>query len=70
MRGRAYRWLAAIPAVGIIVGVPIANRIHLYVFGLPFLLAWILRLPLSHDSDPLLELATDAAHLPEQPPVH
>jgi hypothetical protein len=42
MRGRAYRWLAAIPAVGIIVGVPIANRVQLYVFGLPLLLAWIL----------------------------
>jgi hypothetical protein len=40
--GRAYRWLAALPAAGILVGVPIANRVHGYVLGLPFVLAWIL----------------------------
>ena len=42
MRKRAYRWLAAVPGLGILLGVPMANRVHLYFFGLPFLLAWIL----------------------------
>jgi 4-hydroxybenzoate polyprenyltransferase len=42
MRRRTYRWLAALPGLGILVGVPFANRVHTYVFGLPFLLAWIL----------------------------
>jgi uncharacterized protein DUF3311 len=38
---RRYRWLAAIPTIGMLGGVPFANRVHPYVFGLPFLLAWI-----------------------------
>lgn len=39
---RAYRWLAALPSAGILVGVPFANRVHAYVLGLPFVLVWIL----------------------------
>ena len=39
---RPYRLLAALPAIGILGGVPFANRVHEHVFGLPFLLAWIL----------------------------
>jgi 4-hydroxybenzoate polyprenyltransferase len=42
MHGRGYRWLALIPALGILFGVPFANQVHRYVLGLPFLLAWIL----------------------------
>ena len=38
---RAYRWLAVLPAIGLLVGTPFADRVRLYVFGLPFLLAWI-----------------------------
>lgn len=38
---RSYRWLAVLPAVGMLGGVPFANRVRPYVFGLPFLLAWI-----------------------------
>ncbi|HXF24295.1 MAG TPA: DUF3311 domain-containing protein [Gemmatimonadaceae bacterium] len=38
---RRYRWLAAIPTLGMLGGVPFANRVHPYVLGLPFLLAWI-----------------------------
>lgn len=38
---RRYRWLAAIPAVGMLGGIPFANRVQPYIFGLPFLLAWI-----------------------------
>ena len=41
-RGRPHRWLAVLPALGIFAGVPIANRVHIYVAGLPFLLAWII----------------------------
>jgi len=36
-----YRWLAALPALLILVGVPFANRVHRMVLGLPFLLFWI-----------------------------
>ena len=38
---RRYRWLAAIPTLGMLGGVPFANRVRPYVLGLPFLLAWI-----------------------------
>jgi hypothetical protein len=38
---RRYRWLAAIPTIGMLGGIPMANRVRPYVFGLPFLLAWI-----------------------------
>jgi Protein of unknown function (DUF3311) len=41
-RVRPHHWLTAVPALGILAGVPFANRVHEYVFGLPFLLAWIL----------------------------
>ena len=36
-----YRWLASLPGVLILLGVPFANRVHVRVLGLPFLLAWI-----------------------------
>ncbi|MDE3052736.1 MAG: DUF3311 domain-containing protein [Gemmatimonadota bacterium] len=39
---RAYHWLAALPVVGMLGGVPFANRVQPYLFGLPFLMAWIL----------------------------
>ncbi len=38
---RLYRWLALLPALGILGGVFFANRVEPYVLGLPFLLAWI-----------------------------
>ncbi len=37
----AYRWLALVPPLAILAGVPFANRVHRYVLGLPFLLFWI-----------------------------
>lgn len=37
----AHRWLALLPAVLILAGVPFANRVHARVLGLPFLLFWI-----------------------------
>ncbi len=41
-RPRAYHWLAALPALCMLGGVPFANRVQPYVLGLPFLLFWIL----------------------------
>lgn len=37
---RAYRWLALLPALAVCIGVPLANRVHGLVAGLPFLLLW------------------------------
>ena len=36
-----HRWLAVIPALLILVGVPFANRVHGLLMGVPFLLVWI-----------------------------
>ncbi len=41
MRARPHRWLALLPAAGFLIGAPLANRVHAYVLGLPFLLTWI-----------------------------
>jgi len=41
IRGRPHRWLALLPALALLVGSPLANRVHRYVLGLPFLLFWI-----------------------------
>ena len=38
---RRYHWLAVLPAVGMLGGVPLVNRVHPLVLGLPLLLAWI-----------------------------
>lgn len=38
---RRYRWLAVLPTLGMLGGIPFANRVRPYIFGLPFLLAWI-----------------------------
>ena len=40
-RAPLYRWLAALPGLLILVGAPFANRVHVQVLGLPFLLFWI-----------------------------
>jgi Protein of unknown function (DUF3311) len=34
--------LASLPFIGILVGVPFANRVEPFVLGLPFILFWIL----------------------------
>src|SRR5260221_631904 len=39
-RLRAYHLLAALPSIGLLGGVPFANRVHSLVLGLPFLLLW------------------------------
>ncbi len=38
---RRYHWLGAVPAIAMLGGVPFANRVEPFVFGFPFLLAWI-----------------------------
>jgi hypothetical protein len=38
---KRYHWLAALPTIIMLGGVPFANRVTPYIFGLPFLLAWI-----------------------------
>ena len=40
-RLRKYHWLAVIPPIGMLGGVPFVNRVHTLVLGLPFLLSWI-----------------------------
>jgi hypothetical protein len=39
--GRSYRWLAIVPALAICVGVPLVDRLHATVAGVPLLLVWI-----------------------------
>lgn len=41
-RLHAYHLLMAVPAIGMLVGVPFANHVRTQVLGLPFLLFWIL----------------------------
>jgi hypothetical protein len=35
------RYLAVLPFLGILVGVPLLNRVEPLIFGLPLILAWI-----------------------------
>ena len=58
-RPRRYRWLAAVPALAILGGVPLANRVHAYVLGLPFLLFWIVACVLLTSGVMFLVLALD-----------
>jgi hypothetical protein len=40
-RPRPYHWVAVLPTIGLLGGVPFANHVDAYVLGLPFLLFWI-----------------------------
>ncbi|HEY5062596.1 MAG TPA: DUF3311 domain-containing protein [Gemmatimonadaceae bacterium] len=40
-RFRPYHAAATLPAVGLLAGLPFANRAEPFVLGLPFLLFWI-----------------------------
>jgi hypothetical protein len=35
------RWLAVLPFLGILVGVPLLNQVEPLVLGMPLVLAWI-----------------------------
>ncbi len=37
----AVRWLAVLPVLGILVGTAFVNQVEPLVFGMPFVLAWI-----------------------------
>jgi hypothetical protein len=40
-RWRRYHLLALLPVIGMLGGLPFANRVYPLVFGLPFLMAWL-----------------------------
>ena len=40
-RWRRYHLLALLPAVGMLGGLPFANRVHPLILGLPFLMAYL-----------------------------
>jgi hypothetical protein len=40
-RWRRYHLLALLPALGMLGGLPFANRVHPLILGLPFLMAWL-----------------------------
>ena len=35
------RWLAILPFLGILLGTPFVNNVEPLIFGMPFVLAWI-----------------------------
>jgi xanthosine utilization system XapX-like protein len=35
------KWLAVLPFMGILVGVPLLNRVEPLILGMPLVLAWI-----------------------------
>lgn len=40
-RWRRHHLLALLPAIGMLGGLPFANRVHPLILGLPFLMAWL-----------------------------
>ena len=40
-RWRAYHALALLPTLGMLGGLPLANRVYPLILGLPFLMAWL-----------------------------
>ena len=42
MKVRRYYWLALIPPLGMLGGIPFANRPSPHVFGMPPLMAWMI----------------------------
>jgi hypothetical protein len=41
MTMRIARWLVALPFLGILIGTAFVNQVEPLVFGMPFVLAWI-----------------------------
>jgi hypothetical protein len=67
-RSPLYRWLAALPALLILFGVPFANRVHRMVLGLPFLLFWIVCCVVLTSAVMALVGALDAKHAADATP--
>lgn len=42
MKLRVYHWLAVVPPVGVLAGVPFVNHARPLVLGLPPLMAWMI----------------------------
>ena len=59
---RPYHILAAIPTVGLLGGIPWANRVEPYVLGLPFLLFWVVMWVVMTSGIMALITALDARH--------
>jgi hypothetical protein len=66
-RAPLHRWLAVIPGLLILVGVPFANRVHGLLLGMPFLLVWIVGSVVL--TSPIMALvgALDAKHAARSP---
>ncbi len=64
-RLRAYHLLAALPALGMLGGVPFANRVPTLVLGLPFLLLWILCWVVATSACMALLYVLDRRHQPD-----
>jgi hypothetical protein len=62
-----HRWLAVIPGLLILIGVPFANRVHGLVLGLPFLLVWIVGSVVLTSPVMALVGALDAKHAARSP---
>ena len=59
---RPYHILAAVPTVGLLGGIPWANRVEPYVLGLPFLLFWVVMWVVTTSAIMLLITTLDARH--------
>jgi uncharacterized protein DUF3311 len=59
---KRYRWLVVLPTLGMLGGVPFANRVRPYVFGMPLLLAWIVAWVIITSAVMALIFALDSAH--------
>ena len=67
-RLRAYHLLAAVPGLGMLGGVPYANRVHTLVLGMPFLLLWIVLWVLATSACMVLLYVLDRRHQPDPAP--
>jgi hypothetical protein len=62
LRLRPYHWLAAVPTVVLLAGIPFVNRVHPMILGLPLLIAWILLWVVATSGVMGLVLYLDHAH--------
>ena len=59
---RAYHALALLPTLGMLGGLPFANRVHPMVFGLPFLMTWLVAWVLATSAIMAIVLRLDRAN--------
>ena len=59
---RPYHILAVVPTIGLLGGVPWANRVEPYILGLPFLLFWVVMWVLATSAIMALITMLDARH--------